>query len=151
MAELPAGVTMVTAWDRGGRPAGATVSAVSSLSLDPPLLLVCLATTSETLAALRATRSFLVHVLAEGQEELAARYATKSPAKFDGVMWAPGALGLPRLAGCTVLVACRVSRLVSGGDHVIVLGEIRELEIARGVHPLVYHRRRMASAVQLWK
>ena len=86
MAELPAAVTVVTARDASGAPMGATVSAVSSLSLDPPLLLVCLATASDTCQALEAGSPFLVHLLRDGQEETALRFAARAT-KFAGAGW----------------------------------------------------------------
>jgi flavin reductase (DIM6/NTAB) family NADH-FMN oxidoreductase RutF len=143
MAELPAGVTVVTTWTQSGAPAGATVSAASSLSLQPPLFLVCLASTSDTQRAIASTGSFLVHVLGDGQQEVAQYFATKLREKFDHVSWHRGLAGLPQIAGCPVLVACDVAGLIPAGDHVIIIGSIRDIEVGRTGHPLVYHRRRL--------
>jgi flavin reductase (DIM6/NTAB) family NADH-FMN oxidoreductase RutF len=143
MAELPAGVTVVTTWTRSGTPAGATVSAASSLSLQPPLFLVCLASTSDTQRAIADTGSFLVHVLGDGQQEVAQCFATKLREKFDLVSWRRGLAGLPQIAGSPVLVACDVAGLTPAGDHVIIIGAIRDIEVDRTSDPLVYHRRRL--------
>lgn len=149
MAELPAGVTVITAWDDDGLPVGATVSAVNSLSMDPPMLLACLATSSDTLQVLRTGSRFAVHVLCDGQQAVATCLAGKGADKFSEVSWSPGPHGLPQLEGSAVVAACEVRSLVPGGDHVIVLGDIRSLEVAGGLSPLVYHRRRMLSAGSL--
>jgi flavin reductase (DIM6/NTAB) family NADH-FMN oxidoreductase RutF len=146
MAELPAGVTVVTAWTRSGDPAGATVSAASSLSLEPPLFLVCLANTSDTQRAIADTGTFLVHVLGDGQQEVAQYFATKLAEKFSQVSWRRGLADLPQIAGCPVLIACDVADLIPAGDHVIVIGAIRDIEIDRTGDPLVYHRRRLLPA-----
>jgi flavin reductase (DIM6/NTAB) family NADH-FMN oxidoreductase RutF len=143
MAELPAGVTVVTAWTRSGDPAGATVSAASSLSLRPPLFLVCLANTSDTQRAIADTGAFLVHVLGDGQQDVAGYFATKLEEKFSLVSWRRGLADLPQLAGCPVLLACDVAGLVPAGDHVIIIGAIRDIETGRTSDPLVYHRRRL--------
>jgi flavin reductase (DIM6/NTAB) family NADH-FMN oxidoreductase RutF len=149
MAELPAGVTVITAWDPEGRPVGATVSAVTSLSLEPPMLLVCLATTSDTLGVLRPGSAFAVHVLRDGQQDVAACLAGKGADKFSRVSWSTGPHGLPHLEGSAVVAACEVSSLVPGGDHVVVLADIRRVDVREGSSPLVYHRRRMLSVDSL--
>jgi flavin reductase (DIM6/NTAB) family NADH-FMN oxidoreductase RutF len=145
MAELPAGVTVVTAQGRGGAPLGATVSAVSSLSLEPALVVVCLSESSETRRALRPGSPFLVHVLRDGQEGVARALAGKGPDKFAAVAWTPSAEGPPELPGCAVTLACTVDALLPGGDHVIVVGAVGRVERGGGT-PLVYHRRRMRAA-----
>jgi len=143
MAELPAGVTVVTTWSRSGDPAGATVSAASSLSLQPPLFLVCLADTSDTQRAIADTGSFLVHVLGDGQQEVAQCFATKLREKFSLVSWRRGLADLPQIAGCPVLLACDAAELIPAGDHVIIIGAIRDIEVDRTSDPLVYHRRQL--------
>jgi flavin reductase (DIM6/NTAB) family NADH-FMN oxidoreductase RutF len=145
MAELPAGVTVVTAAGAGGAPLGATVSAVSSLSLEPALVVVCLARSSETCRALEPSSPFLVHVLRDGQEDVARALAGKGPDKFAAVAWTASAEGPPELPGCAVTLACSVDALVPGGDHVIVVGAVGRVERGEGT-PLVYHRRRMRAA-----
>jgi flavin reductase (DIM6/NTAB) family NADH-FMN oxidoreductase RutF len=144
MAELPAAVTIVTARAADGAPMGATVSAVLSLSLEPPLLLVCLADESDTCQAIAAGSPFLVHVLRQGQEEIARQFARKGAQKFAATAWRPGWRGLPLLEDCALVHGCDVHSLLPGGDHVIVVGAVREIDRAGGA-PLVYHRRRFHS------
>jgi flavin reductase (DIM6/NTAB) family NADH-FMN oxidoreductase RutF len=145
MAELPAGVTVTTCRDADGAPVGATLSAVTSLSLDPPMVLTCFDRGSNTLkAVVEPGTAFLLHILAHGQEAIAMAFAGKSGNKFADVDWAPGRLGLPRIAGCAATLLCRVADLVPGGDHMIVTAHVVESHVADDPLPLVYHRRRLA-------
>ena len=145
MAELPAGVTVTTCRDGAGRPVGATLSAVTSLSLDPPMVLACFDRGSNTLKAVIEPGSpFLLHILAHGQEAIAMTFAGKGEEKFRGIPWAPGPLGLPEISGCAATLVCRVADLVPGGDHMIVTAHVVESHVADDPLPLVYHRRRLS-------
>ncbi len=146
MAEMPAGVAVITSWDADRRPVGTTVSAASSLSLEPAMLLVCLAGTSETYRALARRGEFIVNILADAEEELAGRLAVKGTDKFDGADWTPGLHDLPELAGCVLAAGCDVARMHPGGDHGIVLGLVRKVEMAGDAVPLVYHRRQLVGS-----
>jgi flavin reductase (DIM6/NTAB) family NADH-FMN oxidoreductase RutF len=138
MANLPTGVTVVTAGGHGG-PAGATANAVCSLSIEPMLLLACLDRGSRTLLAVQAADRFGISVLHEGQEEIARAFATKVPvaAKWDGVAWTDRG-GVPAIDDALVWLACDLRDVVSAGDHVIVTGEVTDLETSSG-RPLVFH------------
>jgi flavin reductase (DIM6/NTAB) family NADH-FMN oxidoreductase RutF len=143
MAGVCTPVAVVTALD-GDRPHGTTVSAFASLSLDPPMVLVSLARSSDLLAMVRETGRFGLNVLGRPQVALAARFAAKGdatsgPGRFDGVAWAVDD-GLPRLGGAQGWVACELTDLVAGGDHLVALG----LVVGAGTSdelPLTYHRR----------
>jgi flavin reductase (DIM6/NTAB) family NADH-FMN oxidoreductase RutF len=139
MANLPTGVTVVTAGGRDG-PAGATANAVCSLSIEPMLMLACLDRGSRTLLAVQAADRFGVSVLHAGQEALARSFASKAPvaAKWDGVGWTDRD-GVPAIDGAIVWLACDLRDVVSAGDHVIVTGEVTDLEASDG-DPLVFHR-----------
>jgi flavin reductase (DIM6/NTAB) family NADH-FMN oxidoreductase RutF len=133
------GVTVVTAVGPGG-PSGATANAVTSLSLDPPMMLACLDRGSRTLDSVRAQGRFGVNALAAGQEELARRFARKDPepAKWSDVEWSER-LDLPRLAGALMWVACELRDLIDGGDHLILTGNVLEVDAVEG-QPLLFHR-----------
>jgi flavin reductase (DIM6/NTAB) family NADH-FMN oxidoreductase RutF len=120
---------------------GTTASAVSSLSLEPAMLLVCLNETSETRAAIVDAGVFAVNILGEEQGELARRFASKSPTKFDGVTIREGASGLPLLEGALAHVECRVSTTAVGGTHTVFLAEVTRAEARDGL-PLTYFRGR---------
>lgn len=139
MSRLPTGVTIVTAAGAEG-PSGLTASAVSSLSLDPPLMLACLDRGSRTLRAVEEAGRFGVNVLAAGQAHLARAFATKIEMheKWRGAEWYERD-GIPALEGTVAWVACELGDVVGGGDHVIVTGSILEVA-AWDVDPLVYFR-----------
>lgn len=147
LGHFATGVTVVTSLDAGGAPVGTTVSAVSSLSLDPPLLLVCLARTSSTLAALRAHRAFAINVLATEQRSLSGHFARSgNAASWDAVAHRQGGDGVPLLEGALATLQCELERCVDGGDHEIVVGRLRHLELATDeVAPLLHYRGAYAS------
>src|SRR5262245_44214529 len=139
LGAYPTGVTVVTAIGPSG-PSGATANAVTSLSLDPPLMLACLDRESRTLTSVRAQGMFGVNALAAGQEELARQFSGKNPEpeKWDGVEWEEH-LELPRLKGTLMWVACELRDLIDGGDHLIVTGNVLDADSVQG-RPLIFHR-----------
>jgi flavin reductase (DIM6/NTAB) family NADH-FMN oxidoreductase RutF len=143
MADLPAAVSIVTTTAADGAPHGATVSAVSSLSLRPAMILVCLDQQSDTLAALASDRHFLVHIAADGQQDQIRRFAGKGTDKFVGDHWAPGLSAQPQLRGAAQVLDCVVADLIPGGDHTIVVGRVTAIEHDESSTPIVYHRRRL--------
>jgi len=138
MGMLPTGVTVVAAAGPDG-PAGATANAVSSLSIEPMLMLACLDRGSRTLLAVQAANRFGVSVLHAGQEPIARVFATKAPVadKWQGIAWSERA-GVPAIEDALVFIACELRDVIAGGDHVIVTGEVSALETAEG-DPLVFH------------
>jgi flavin reductase (DIM6/NTAB) family NADH-FMN oxidoreductase RutF len=139
LAAYATGVTVVTAIGENG-PSGATANAVTSLSLDPPMMLACLDRGSRTLNAVRAQGRFGVNALAAGQDEVARRFAGKDPEakKWESVEWSESE-ELPRLAGGLMWVACELRDLIDGGDHLIVTGTVLAAESREG-QPLLFHR-----------
>jgi len=133
------GVVVITTVSDGQRH-GATVSAVSSLSLDPPMLLVCLHANSATQDAVSRSGRFAVNILAEGQGDIAERFARSSSTdKFDGVAVSVGQSGVPVLGGALAVVECRVAEAVTGGTHRVFLGQVLHAEATEG-SPLAYFR-----------
>jgi flavin reductase (DIM6/NTAB) family NADH-FMN oxidoreductase RutF len=139
LSSYATGVTVVTAVGPGG-PSGATANAVTSLSLDPPMMLACLDRGSRTLTSVRAQGRFGVNALAAGQAGLARRFSAKDPEaeKWDSVEWSVRQ-GLPRLDGALVWLACELRDLIDGGDHLILTGNVIEAEAGDG-QPLLFHR-----------
>jgi flavin reductase (DIM6/NTAB) family NADH-FMN oxidoreductase RutF len=133
------GVSVVTSSGADG-PSGMTANAVASLSLEPPLMVVCFALTARTLKAVQHSGRFGVHFLSQDQEDVAARFASKMPEaqKFDGLDWAERD-GVPALGGCLAGLVCQVRDLLPGGDHLIGVGEVTSLWRQEG-EPLVFHR-----------
>jgi flavin reductase (DIM6/NTAB) family NADH-FMN oxidoreductase RutF/DNA-binding GntR family transcriptional regulator len=138
ISHFATGVTVITAVD-GGERFGSTASAVSSLSLDPPMLLVCLNRESSTGACVSRAGRFAVNILGESQGELAKRFASKAPDKFAGVTATEGGSGEPLLDGALAHVECRVVEEVSGGTHLVFLAEVERAEAGIGT-PLAYYR-----------
>ncbi|MEV6304316.1 flavin reductase family protein [Actinoplanes sp. NPDC051861] len=139
MAAVPTPVSVVTTMT-GSTAHGSTVSAFVSLSMDPPMVLVSLARSSNLLRNIRSSGRYGVNVLSAEQAALAIGFATaESGHRFRGVRWSADH-DLPRLAGTTGWLACEVAGLIDGGDHVIVLGRVVGAETAEAA-PLVYHRR----------
>ncbi len=138
MGRFPTGVTVVTALTDAG-PAGLAANAVSSLSLEPELMLACLDRGSRTLRAVERAGRFGINVLGAGDAELALRFASKAPvdAKWLGVGWSERA-GAPLLDAAIVWIGCELGDVISGGDHVIVTGEVVDVAERDG-DPLVFH------------
>jgi flavin reductase (DIM6/NTAB) family NADH-FMN oxidoreductase RutF len=134
--KLAAGVTVVTAAGESG-PVGATASAVTSVSLRPPLLLACLSTGSRTLAAIRARRVFAVHLLAEEQRHIATAFAEKTENRFADQEWRTF-LDAPVLTATPAWAVCRVADTRRYGDHALVVGHLIAAHAGPG-NPLVWH------------
>ncbi len=141
------GVTVVTSVGPDGQPVGTTANAVSSLSLDPPLILVCFDRSSATLAAVLAHRAFAVNVLGARQRHLSANFARRGlAAAWDGVRHRRGPTGSPRLAGVIASLECTLEHRLDGGDHEIVVGRVTDVETSGdGAAPLVFFRGSYAS------
>ncbi len=142
MGSFASGVTVVTVMGEDGAPRGFTASAVSSLSLEPRMLLVCVNERSTTLQTILQAGSFAVNILSAAQQDIAQQFATSSGDRFAGVRWRPGTVtGAPLIDGSLVYAECTVSDTCKGGDHVILMGEVVAGD-AREAEPLLYFRGR---------
>lgn len=140
MASFAAGVTVVTTIDEHGAPQAVTATAFSSVSLDPPLCLVCIARRARTYRPLLYKRSFAVNILRAEQEWLSNRFASAIPDRFATVSWAPGEItGCPIIEEALASMECQVVEVHSGGDHDIFLGSPTSVRVHEGA-PLVYFR-----------
>ncbi len=139
LGHFPSGVTIVTGV-ADGAPAGFTCQSFSSLSLDPPLVLILPGRNSSSWPKIEATGKFCVNVLSEQQGELSTRFARSGTDKFAGVEWTPSPLGSPILAGATAWIDCTLYACHDGGDHLIVVGAVHALAAEPEVPPLVFHR-----------
>ena len=139
LSHLPTGVTVVTAPSPAG-PLGATANAVTSLSLEPPLMLASLDRGSRTLGAVQEAGRFGISVLGAGQERVARAFATKvpHPEKWAEVAWTDRA-GVPIVDGGPLWVACALRDAHDGGDHMILTGSVLEVG-APGGEPLLFWR-----------
>ena len=139
LGHFATGVTVIAAMD-GDHPAGLSVNSFTSVSLDPPLVAFCVAKRSSTWPRIRETGQFTVSILAEDQEELSRVFATSGADKFRGVAWWAGPSGGPVLAGAVAWIDCTVESEHEAGDHVIVVGWVRDLDVAADSKPLIFYR-----------
>jgi flavin reductase (DIM6/NTAB) family NADH-FMN oxidoreductase RutF len=127
MEHFAAGVAVVCSHDPAGRRLGTTANAVSSVSLDPPLVLACVARESETLAALMQTERFTIEVLGAAQRAPTTWFARPCGERsWERVERRPG--GGPMLHGSVAVLDCMLHETVGAGDHIIVLGRVVEVE-----------------------
>jgi flavin reductase (DIM6/NTAB) family NADH-FMN oxidoreductase RutF len=146
LGHFASGVTVVTTWDAGGHPAGLTASSFTSVSLDPPLILVCVAQTAQSYQALHNHGRFAVNVLHMEHEQVARRFASSSGGaeKFEGTAYRQGALGLPVLENALAEIECTTVHAYPAGDHTIFVGQVEAAECRgdTGLEPLLYYRGR---------
>jgi len=135
------GVTVVTTLSpETGAPIGVTVSAFSSLSLQPPLVLFCLGKQTSTLPAFKTHGHFAINILSEHQRDLSIRFASRAEDKWKGVDWAAWESGVPILGHCLTNLECRLVEALDGGDHVIFVGQVERMKHDEGGSPLIYFR-----------
>jgi flavin reductase (DIM6/NTAB) family NADH-FMN oxidoreductase RutF len=139
LGQFATGVTVVTTRTADGTPVGLTVNAFTSVSLDPPFVLWCLALSAGSAQAFLATSRFAVNVLGERQAGLAQRFATRHTDRFAGVAWRVGPGGMPLLDGAIAHLVCRSFARQVAGDHLVCIGEVERYEYAPGEPPLVFH------------
>jgi flavin reductase (DIM6/NTAB) family NADH-FMN oxidoreductase RutF len=139
LGHFPTGVTVITAM-ADGAPVGLAVGSFSSLSLEPPLVLFCAASSSSSWPKIRAAGKFCVNILGEDQEDVCRTFASKSGDKFAGLGWKHSALGSPLLDGVLAWIDCTVTEVVTQGDHDVVIGEVADLAVAHEGRPLVFFR-----------
>jgi flavin reductase (DIM6/NTAB) family NADH-FMN oxidoreductase RutF len=141
MGHFATGVTIITTRSAAGELHGLTANAFTSLSLDPPLLLVCVDKKAESYPAFEESKVFTVNILAEDQEALSRRFAVSGGGgkKFEGVAYHLGANGAPIIEETVAYIECSLHAAYDGGDHTIYLGEIQQAEITEG-KPLLFFR-----------
>lgn len=122
------GVTVVTTLDGGGTPVGFTANSFTSVSLDPPLLLVCISKSSQNLDVFTTTSAFAVNVLAEGQREVSQTFASQVDDRFAAVRWQRGPHGSPVFDEVCAWFDCATHRTVDAGDHIILVGEVKAFD-----------------------
>jgi flavin reductase (DIM6/NTAB) family NADH-FMN oxidoreductase RutF len=138
MSHFASGVTVVTT-EHEGKPFGMTVAAFSSLSLHPPLVLVCIEKTVKTHDAIAGAGTFGVSILSSKQADISNRFASRAEDKFAGTEVVRGELGVPLIGGAITRLACKVTEKLEGGDHTIFVGEVVDANTEEG-EPLVYFR-----------
>jgi flavin reductase (DIM6/NTAB) family NADH-FMN oxidoreductase RutF len=145
MGSYPTGVTIVAGCDEAGEPFGLTVNSFTSVSLDPPLVLVCIGRASASHDRLVSGSGFSVNVLSGAQGDIAWRCAREpSEGRFDDVAWTASSSGAPILDGAAAWLDCAVHEVLEGGDHSIVLGRVVDASVS-DLPALLFHRGRLSS------
>jgi flavin reductase (DIM6/NTAB) family NADH-FMN oxidoreductase RutF len=139
LGRFASGVTVVTTRDAGGRDHGLTVSAFASLSLSPPLILVCIDRSSSVHPVLQEATHFVVNILASTQESLSRRFSGRDLDRFDGIGYSRGNTGLAVLDDVLAFLECRVERRYDEGDHTIFIGAVEAAQ-TNSERPLLYYR-----------
>lgn len=139
LGRFASGITVITAVDERGTPHGMTVSAFSSLSLDPPLVLACIATNATMAPLLGSCTSFAVNILSDTQEALSRRFSGTVDDRFAGLGYHLGELGTPLLDEVLAWLECRIVARHPAGDHVIIVGQVQHAAVRDG-RPLLYYR-----------
>ena len=139
LGHFPTGVTVVTAAPPEG-PVGLAVGSFASVSLDPPLVAFFPDRGSSSWPKIEAAGAFCVNILAEDQEDVCRRFASKGDDKFAGLGWKPAASGAPVLDGVLAWIDCDIDQVLDAGDHFCVLGRVRDLEVAQDGAPLLFFR-----------
>ena len=121
---FPTGVTVTTLIGIDGQPHGVTISSFTSVSLQPPLELICIDHRSRIVQHLTLGHSFAINVLSHDQHEISNRFARQQAHRFSGVAWHTGLTGAPLLDGAAAILECNLYQSIEAGDHLIILGEV---------------------------
>lgn len=139
MGHFATGVTIITTKDKTGKPFGLTANAFTSLSLNPPLALICVDKNAQCYYCFNESKLFAVNILNEWQEELARRFATKGIEKFDGIKCHTGMNGLLLLDDAIGHIECEIVNSYDGGDHTVYIGKVVNAA-ATGDRPLIFFK-----------
>jgi 3-hydroxy-9,10-secoandrosta-1,3,5(10)-triene-9,17-dione monooxygenase reductase component len=139
LGHFATGVTIITAVD-DDEPVGIAANSFTSLSLDPPLILFCVARSSSTWPRIERAGTFAVNILGEGHEELSQLFARHGADRFGNTPWRIGVSGAPVLEDAIAYVDCRLEAEYPGGDHKIIVGRVLDLDMREGSRPLLFYR-----------
>lgn len=140
LGHFATGITVITTVGQDQQLVGLTANSFSSLSLDPPLILVCIDKKSESLQAFEKESPFVVNILQESQEDACWSFAKKGQEKFEGISYKQTTEGVPYLTGNLATLHCTVYENFTAGDHVIVTGLVKEVEYDEEKNPLLFFR-----------
>ncbi|MBI4889658.1 MAG: flavin reductase family protein [Acidobacteria bacterium] len=131
------GIAVAAVIGRDGKPHGLTINSFTSVSLDPPLVLLCIGHKAASHGPFSSATTFSINILSDAQSDLSTRFASSHPNRFEGVDWFEGELGSPVLGGSLAVMKCEMRERVEAGDHTIFIGLVRRAEVNDGA-PLVY-------------
>lgn len=140
LGSFATGVTVVTTLDSEGAPKGFTANSFTSVSLDPPLVLVCVDKAAGCYPAFTGTTQFSINILCEDQQHVSSRFASKSADKFADIPWVSDITGSPIFPDSTAWLDCRLHDRLEAGDHLILIGKVLSFGHSPEKQPLGYHR-----------
>ena len=141
-SRLAAGTSVVTMMAQDGTKIGLTVSAVTSVSIEPPLMLVCINSKSRAIEALERGGTFVINLLARSQETIGMQFASREQDKFAGIAHYTTGTGALYLTDTLANIACIPHEMVPAGDHFVVIGRVTDVQIGGDAPPLVFFRSR---------
>ena len=144
LGSFPTGVTIVTAYDTDHDPWGLTANSFTSVSLEPPVVSVCIAKSGRVFPTLSMSGHFTVNILSATQADISGQFASAQDDRFTGIHWQLSGFGLPLITGAAAHLECSVWRRYAGGDHEIIVGEVQHLA-ATDHTPLLYGLGRLTS------
>ncbi len=136
-AQWATGIAVVTATDHAGVPHGMTVNSFTSVSLEPPMILVCIDYRAAILPSLSKGGKLAINVLAEDQTELSSRFARKTEDRFENLDWTLSSSGNPILSSALAIFECIIAETVTAGDHEVVIASVSSVDYREG-RPLIY-------------
>ncbi|MFV0533637.1 MAG: flavin reductase family protein [Cumulibacter sp.] len=142
LANFPSGITLVTTRDADGKPWGFAATSFCSVSAEPPLVLVCLATTAQCYPVFESAQRWMIHVVHGEHSDLVDLFATRGADKFGSGAFADGPGGLPMLSDASVVMECSRFEFTPAGDHSILLGRVESAAVNEP-HPVVYFQRKI--------
>lgn len=149
LGSFATGVTVITTVDGEGELFGLTANSFTSLSLDPPLVLFCLDNNAMSYNAFNQAPNFAVNILCDQQQDVSSHFAQSGADKWNGIEYTTWESGCPILPGCLTSLECRTRRIVEGGDHVIVVGEVERIGAVNGDdRPLLFFKGRYGAISQ---
>ncbi len=136
-SKFATGVAVATVIDAEGAPHGLTVNSFTSVSCDPPLVLICIDYNATALPLFRAARHFGINILSEKQRDVSVRFAERGHDRFNGTPWFPGTTGVPLLPEALASLECEVTQVVEAGDHAVFIAGLVGARVSDG-RPLLY-------------
>ncbi|PIC63176.1 oxidoreductase [Sporosarcina sp. P13] len=148
LGHFATGVTVITATSDKGEQIGLTANAFSSVSLEPPLVLVCIDKKSSSLQTLKKDIPFAINILQKEQEEDCWRFAKRADDKFAGASYTVSEDGVPLLNGNLATIECNVAEVIEGGDHYIVTGHVKNAAYDDSAEPLLFFRGKIEQIME---
>lgn len=136
-SQFATGVAVATVLDAEGAPHGLTVNSFTSVSCNPPLVLICLDYKATVLPLFRLTRHFGINILSEEQRDVSERFAERGRDRFNGTPWVAGTTGVPLLPGALASLECEITQVVEAGDHAVFIARLTGARVSEG-RPLLY-------------